>query len=133
VFGVVCSGCGGALGEGARFCSSCGAAAPKEAREPVAAGRSSGGRLGRSLLADAPTAAPEPAPRRPADVGPIAEPTAARGLVMRRTVLARQPLPPVTDAPTREELLAPVLSDEATARPREKSGLAALLGGRRGR
>jgi hypothetical protein len=133
---VVCSGCGSALGEGARFCSSCGAAAPaapKETRETVGVARSAGGLLGRSLLAEAPTPTPEAAPRRPADEGWSAEPTTARGLVMRRSVPARQPLPPVADAPTREELLASVLSDDATARPREQSGLAALLGGRRGR
>ncbi|HEY3110880.1 MAG TPA: hypothetical protein VGL23_19135, partial [Chloroflexota bacterium] len=71
--------------------------------------------------------------RRPAAEGPGAEASAVRGLVTRRTALARQPLPPTADVAAREELLTPLLADEATERPRERSGLARLLGGLNGR
>ena len=95
--------------------------------------RTGNGLLGRSLIADATPAAAETVTRRPADEAWSVEPTTVRGLVMRRTLPARQPLPPLADAASQEDLLAPVLSDEAVARPRERTGLAALLGARRGR
>jgi hypothetical protein len=130
---VVCSGCGGALGAGARFCSSCGAAAPKASQEPVAATRGAGGLLGRTMLGDAPAQTSQTVTRRPAEERSGVEATTVRGLAPRRTTLARQPLPPTADAASREELLTPLLADEATARPRQRGGLARLLGGRHGR
>ena len=85
------------------------------------------------MLGDAPAQTSQTVRRRVADEGSGVEATTTRGLVPRRTALARQPLPPTADVAVHEELLTPMLSDEATARPRERGGLARLLGGRHGR
>jgi hypothetical protein len=130
---VVCTGCGGALGEGVRFCSNCGAAAPKESPEPGGSARGAGGLLGRSLLGSPPTTTAETVTRRLADEGWGGESTAARGLATRRTAPTRRPLAPVVDMIGREDVLTLLLSDEPTALPREPRGLTRLLGVRGGR
>jgi hypothetical protein len=140
---VVCGGCGGALAEGARFCSSCGAAAPKESPEkespekespePVAVARGAGGLLGRSLLERAPTTPSETVARRLADEGWSIEAPPARGLALRRAQPTRRPVGPIVDAAGREELLTVLLADDPTPRPRERFRLLALIGARRGR
>ena len=85
------------------------------------------------MIAEAPAPAAQVAVRLAAEEPHPLETAASRGLVTRRSALARQPLPPVEDAAVAEELLSAVLSDEATARPRGRGRLASLLGGRHGR